>query len=88
MHNLLCWHNVFLQFALFVLFASEHFFCVQIQMTRADGIPVGQCSWLVPNIENFKIGLKLCLIFNNTHDKCDTVSDIFHPYLRDLLAKF
>ena len=27
-------------------------------------------------------------MLNNTHDRCDTVSNIFLPYFRDLLMKF
>ena len=27
-------------------------------------------------------------MFNNPHDRCDTVSNIFRQYLRDLLWKF
>ena len=42
----------------------------------------------VPNIENSKIELKLlCLMVNNTHDSCETVSTIFQQKLRDLLMK-
>ena len=45
---------------------------------------------LVSNLENFKIDLKLkCLMFNNTHERCDTVSNIFRLYLiLDLQLKF
>ena len=40
-------------------------------------------------MEILKIDLKLyCLMFNITHDGCDTVSTIFRTYLSDLLLKF
>ena len=53
------------------------------------GIAVPHPTMEVLYIEYFKMGsMLLCVLFKNIQVSCDTISNIFVPFLRDFYKKF